>query len=188
MKRSIPVTLVTLSALSLAAIVLAGPDRPGPPPPGHPGMAAPGPHGGMKGPPGEMHPVFGEPHGPGGHWLRIVEKLDLSPEQRDRLRSLRLKFRNETRKTRFALAALEDEQQAMLIAGKVDMERLANMDDDILKLRTEMMRARMAMQRERLQVLNEDQIKKLTDLMGGGDKGPLKRGFPPPERERFFKH
>jgi hypothetical protein len=82
------------------------------------------------------------------------------------MRKLRADFQERTRKARTALYGLNDEKTAMLASGKIDMEKLAKIDEEILKAQTDVLRERLKMQRERLKLLSEEQLERLGDFLG----------------------
>jgi ParB-like chromosome segregation protein Spo0J len=99
--------------------------------------------------------------------------LNLTEEQKERMRSLRVAFSDKTRAARMTANSLNDEKNNMIASGKIDMKRLAAIDEEIVKARSEVMRAQLQMQRERLSALTEEQIKRLGDLTSRrGDMNP----------------
>ncbi|MBM4326010.1 MAG: periplasmic heavy metal sensor [Deltaproteobacteria bacterium] len=136
---------------------------------------------------GPMPPDQGGPMGPGGPFMRrpfgergamreaLGKDLGLTQEQQDKLRALRVDFRERTRKTRMALASLSDEKQTMLMSGKVDPDKLTRIDEELVKANSDLMRDRLKTNRERLKVLTPEQIQKLAELKGKRHGG-LHRG------------
>jgi protein CpxP len=51
----------------------------------------------------------------------------------------------------------------MLLSGKIDQQKLAQIDDQFLKVKTELMKARLKFQRDRLALLTPEQTNKLAD-------------------------
>jgi Spy/CpxP family protein refolding chaperone len=112
----------------------------------------------------------------------LVKDLGLTQEQQDKLRALRVDFRDRTRKTRMAIASLADEKQTMLMSGKVDVDKLTRIDEELVKSKTDLMRDRLKTNRERLKVLTPEQVQKIADLKGkrhgGFHRGEGFRGGP----------
>ncbi|MEW6532280.1 MAG: Spy/CpxP family protein refolding chaperone [Thermodesulfobacteriota bacterium] len=143
---------------------------------------------------GPMPPDQGGPMGPGGPHMRrpfgergamreaLAKDLGLTQEQQDKLRSLRVDFKDRTRKTRMAVASLADEKQTMLMSGKVDLDKLTRIDEELVKAKTDLMRDRLKSNRERLKVLTPEQVQKIADLKGkrhgGFHRGGGFRGGP----------
>ena len=86
-------------------------------------------------------------------------------EQREQMRNLYVQFREKTREARMTGKSLIDEKKTMLMSGKIDQKKLAELDDAILKSRTEVGRERLKLRRERLALLTGDQVKILADFM-----------------------
>jgi Spy/CpxP family protein refolding chaperone len=94
-----------------------------------------------------------------------MKKLGITDEQKTQIRALYTSFRDRTRKTRMELMSLKDEKQTMLLSGKVDQQKLAQMDDQIVKLKTDLMKERLKLKRDRLGLLTPEQITKVADMM-----------------------
>ena len=91
----------------------------------------------------------------------VLKKLGITDEQRKQIRALYTSFKDKTRKARTDLMALKDEKQTMLISGKVDQQKLAQIDDQIVKLRGDVMREALKLQRDRLALMTPEQMEKL---------------------------
>jgi Spy/CpxP family protein refolding chaperone len=100
-------------------------------------------------------------HGPS--LKALIKKLGITDEQKTQIRSLYTGFSDRTRKTRTDLMALRDEKRTMLLSGKVDQQKLAQIDDQIVKLVSDLMRERLKLKRDRLAVLTPEQIGRLSD-------------------------
>ncbi len=173
MRKSIIVALSVaflIGATALVASALEG----SPAPPGdvefHPAAAEGPPPGGPGGPGGDFGRRFRGP-GPRERAQAFVRELGLTDDQQDKMRQLRVSFRDRTRKSRMSLMSLKDEKSTMLESGAVNMEKLAKLDDEIVKTKTELMRERLKMQRDRLSVLTPEQIKKLGQFRGHKHRG-----------------
>ncbi|MBI4962390.1 MAG: periplasmic heavy metal sensor [Desulfomonile tiedjei] len=179
MRKSTFVTLFAVMFIAVTALTAAAQSAPGGPP-GPPAakevMANPG------GPAGEF--------GRGAHFRPSLEalqkKLGLTDEQKKQARGLYTGFSDRTRKARTELLSLKDEKRTMLMSGKVDQQKLAQLDDQIVKLKSDVMRERLKMKRDRLAILTPDQIEKLADLkahkafrhkLGGMHRGERKGHF-----------
>jgi len=134
-------------------------------PPGGPRMDMPA---GPQGPPEFGGPLPG--HMDGGDLFEKREgffqkKLGLTDEQTKEMRNQFVNFQERTRKTRMALMTLADEKRTMLMSGKIDAQKLASIDEEIVKTTSELMRERLKMRRDRLSLLTPDQITRLADAM-----------------------
>ena len=116
----------------------------------------------------------------GPHWMGrfgrgdrmeyLAEKLGLTDDQKKKMRALKVSFNDRTRKARMSLISLKDEKRTMLMSGKVDQQKLAQMDEQIVKLVSELMTERLKMRRDRLALITPEQIDKLGEIVA-------KRGF-----------
>ena len=106
-----------------------------------------------------------------GGWLRegriayMQKKLGLTDEQKRTMRQLYAAYRDQTRQARMSLLSLKDEKRTMLISGKVDQKKLAQIDDQVVKLVTELLTQRLKMKRDRLALLTPEQIDRLGGLV-----------------------
>jgi Spy/CpxP family protein refolding chaperone len=151
--------VVAMAALftmgALAAYAQGGPGAPGGPP------AMKGAMGRHAGPPEEF---MGKEHS--RHSLEgLMKKLGITDEQKIQIRALYTGFRDRTRKTRMELMSLKDEKLTMLMSGKVDQQKLAQMDDQLVKLKSDLMKERLKLRRDRLGLLTPEQISKVADSM-----------------------
>jgi len=128
---------------------------------------------GRPGPPMAKETMMRPEGGPGefmGRWHSrysleaIRKKLGITDEQKKKMRDLFVAFSDRTRKARTDLMALKDEKRTMLMSGKIDQQKLAQLDDQIVKLRANVMSERLKMKRDRLAILTPEQIEKLADL------------------------
>jgi Spy/CpxP family protein refolding chaperone len=126
-----------------------------------PGMHPGGPHGGLEPP----HPGHMGPPPPGGHREFFAKKLGLTDEQKKEMRGLFVNFQDRTRKARMTLATLGDERRTMMMSGKFDEQKLVKIDEETVKVASELMKDRMKMRRDRLALLTQDQIARLADMM-----------------------
>jgi len=93
----------------------------------------------------------------------IQKKLGITDDQKKQLRALQVGFKDRTRKTRTDLASLMDEKKTMMLSGKIDQQKLAQIDDQLVKLRSDIMRERLKMRRDRLALLTPEQIGRISD-------------------------
>jgi Spy/CpxP family protein refolding chaperone len=108
----------------------------------------------------------GEFMGRGHHWPSleaIRKKLGITDEQKKQMRALSVGFRDRTRKARMELMSLRDEKQTMLLSGKIDQQKLAQIDDQVVKLVSDVMREKLKLRRDRLALLNQEQIGRIAD-------------------------
>jgi Spy/CpxP family protein refolding chaperone len=126
------------------------PDGPGGPGRGFPGGAdnlPPRFHNGGNGP---------------GDGLEMLERIPgLTEDQRNQMRSLLIAFRERSRKARMNVRSLEDEKSTMLLSGKLDQNKMAGIDEEIVKQNAEVERERLKMRREALGLLRPDQMSRL---------------------------
>lgn len=101
----------------------------------------------------------GRHHGPS---LEAIEKkLGITDEQKKQIRALYVGFKDRTRKSRMELMALRDEKKTMMLSGKIDQAKLAQIDDQIVKLVSEVLRERLKLRRDRLALLTPEQIERI---------------------------
>jgi len=93
----------------------------------------------------------------------IQKKLGITDEQKTKIRALYVGFKDRTRKARMELRSLKDEKQTMLLSGKVDQQKLAQMDDQIVKLVSSILPERLKLRRDRLALLTPEQIGRIAD-------------------------
>jgi len=92
------------------------------------------------------------------------KKLGITDEQKKQLRALRVGFEDRTRKARTTLYSLKDEKRGMLMSGTVDQKKLAAIDDQIIKLKTELLAEKFKMKRDKLALLTPEQLERLADF------------------------
>ena len=173
MRTYMTLVFATLLLLSTsAALVQAAEERPGRPPEAGFGHPRPGP----GGPPPAFREGQEEFGGPPGarrrHGARLEgfreelkKAINLTPEQEQEMRKLRADFREKTRKARTALFSLMDEKISMLSAGKIDVQKLTKLDEEIVKARTDLMRESLLLKRDQLSLLSEEQRARLGDFL-----------------------
>ncbi len=94
----------------------------------------------------------------------LQRRLRLSGEQKREMQLLYTGFQDSTRDTRRNLASRLKEKKDMLRSGKIDEKELAQLDDQIVKLRSDMFRDRLKLVRDRLGLLTPDQTHRLARL------------------------
>jgi periplasmic protein CpxP/Spy len=120
--------------------------------------------GGMNPPAGSSEEYTGSFHHP--HSLKaIMEKLGITDEQKKQFRSLYVAFRDRTRKDRTELMGLKDEKKTMLLSGKIDQNRLAQIDDQFVKIKSNLLKEKLKFRRDRLALLTPQQLDKIADWM-----------------------
>lgn len=93
----------------------------------------------------------------------IMKKLGITDDQKKQFRALQVGFRDRTRKARMELMSLRDEKTTMLISGRIDQQKLAQIDDQIAKLRSDVMKEALKLRRDRLALLTPEQIERIAD-------------------------
>ena len=118
----------------------------------------------MKPPAGPSEEYTGSFHHP--HSLKaMMEKLGITDEQKKQFRSLYVAFSDRTRKNRTELMGLKDEEKTMLLSGKIDQNKLAQIDDQLVKIKTDILKEKLKFRRDRLALLTPQQIDKVADWM-----------------------
>jgi periplasmic protein CpxP/Spy len=117
--------------------------------------------------------ALSQPSGPSGefrcpmyhrHSLEAMQKkLGITDEQKKQIRALYVGFRDRTRKTRMDLMSLKDEKKTMLLSGKIDQQKLAQIDDQIAKLVSDLLREKLKLRRDRFALLTPEQIGLVAD-------------------------
>ena len=98
------------------------------------------------------------------HQLKaMMKKLGITDAQKKQIRNLYVGFRDRTRNTRMELRSLKDEKKTMLLSGKIDQQKLAQIDDQTVKLVGELMKEKLKLRRDRLALLTPEQIDKIAD-------------------------
>ncbi|MGO9120650.1 MAG: Spy/CpxP family protein refolding chaperone, partial [Desulfomonilaceae bacterium] len=100
-------------------------------------------------------------HGPS--LKAIMEKLGITDEQKTKIRALRVGFLDRTRKTRMDLRTIKDEKKTMLLSGKIDQQKLAQADDQVVKLVSDLLKEKLKLRRDRLALLTPEQIGRIAD-------------------------
>jgi Spy/CpxP family protein refolding chaperone len=148
------------------------------PPPGHmPGHLQRGGEffGGPPGPPSRGGAFSGLLDGP----RHLMGALKLTDDQQKQMRLTYVGFLDSTRKARKGLMGLDDEKAAMLISGKIDLAKLAKLDEETAKLASEVMGEDLKMKREQLALLTPEQIDHLADFSSKRRPGRGHHGPPP---------
>jgi len=95
----------------------------------------------------------------------MMKKLGTTDEQKLKIRALYIGFADRTRKTRMELQSLKDEKKTMLLSGKIDQQKLAQIDDQIVKLVPDLVKEKLKLRRDRLALLTPEQIGRVADWM-----------------------
>lgn len=164
MRKHLLVALTTALALVSGGLAYthAAQDAVAAGPAGAPAMTS-----GQSEPAGPAHEFAGPSHH--RHSLKaIMKKLGITDEQKKQFRSLYVGFSDRTRKARTELMALKDEKKTMLLSGKIDQQKLAQIDDQLLKVKTELLKEKLKFKRDRLALLTPEQLDKVADWMAEG--------------------
>ncbi len=93
----------------------------------------------------------------------MMKKLGITDDQKLKIRALYVGFLDRTRKTRMDLKSLKDEKKTMLLSGKIDQQKLAQMDDQVVKLVGDLFKEKLKLRRDRLAALTPEQIGRIAD-------------------------
>ena len=99
----------------------------------------------------------------------MLKKLGITDQQKKQIRALYVGFRDRTRKTRMDLWSLKDQKKTMLLSGKIDQQKLAQIDDQIVKLVTDLVREKLKLRRDRFALLTPEQIGRVADWQAERD-------------------
>src|SRR5208283_6084850 len=80
----------------------------------------------------------------------IQKKLGITDEQKTKIRALYVGFKDRTRKTRMDLMSLKDEKKTMLLSAKVDQQKLTQMDEQTVKLVSDLLKEKLKLRRDRI--------------------------------------
>ncbi len=94
----------------------------------------------------------------------IMEKLGITDQQKAKIRALYVGFQDRTRETRTGLRSLRDEKKTMVLSGKIDEQKLAQMDDQVVKLVSDVLREKLKLRRDRLALMTPKQIGRIADF------------------------
>jgi Spy/CpxP family protein refolding chaperone len=101
----------------------------------------------------------------GTYSLAVLQRrLKLTKQQRKEMQSLYNGFTDQTRDARTNLISSLDQKKAMLKSGTIDEKKLADLDDQIVKLRSDIFRDRLKLVRDRLALLTPAQTQRLAHL------------------------
>jgi Spy/CpxP family protein refolding chaperone len=99
-----------------------------------------------------------------GHFMEaMMKKLGITDDQKKQIRGLYVGFKDRTRKARADLMSLKDEKKTMLLSGKIDQQKLAQIDEQVVKLKSDVMREKLKLRRDRLALLKPEQIDRIAD-------------------------
>jgi len=93
----------------------------------------------------------------------IQKKLGITDEQKKQIRALYVGYQDRTRKARTELMSLRDEKKTMFLSGKIDQQKLAEIDDQIVKLVSDVLREKLKLRRDRLALMTPKQIGLIAD-------------------------
>ncbi len=122
----------------------------------------------------------GEYGGPGRHGRgpeHMLKTLGITDEQKTKIRDLRVGFSDRTRKNRTSLMSAKDEKRSMLASGKIDQQKLAQLDEQIVKLLGDVLKEKLKLRRDRLALLTPEQIGRIADWKAHGkSRSHMRRG------------
>ena len=148
--------MVAFLAMGVMLAVAGAQDNPGT------SFAAPAMQGAAPQSPAQSGQVTGRwHHGPS--LKAIMEKLGITDEQKMKIRGLYVGFAERTRKTRMDLKSLKDEKKTMLLSGKIDQQKLPQIDDQVVKLVSDLLKEKLKLRRDRLALLTPEQIGRVAD-------------------------
>ncbi len=87
----------------------------------------------------------------------------MTGEQKKQIRNLYVGFLDRTRKTRMDLRSFKDEKRTMLLSGKIDQQKSAQMDDQVVKLVSDVLKERLKLRRDRLALMSPERIGYIAD-------------------------
>jgi len=93
----------------------------------------------------------------------MMKKLGITDEQKTKIRALYVGFQDRTRKTRMDLKSFKDEKKTMLLSGKIDQQKLAQADDQVVKLVSDLLKEKLKLRRDRLALMTPEQIGRIAD-------------------------
>jgi len=93
----------------------------------------------------------------------IQKKLGITDEQKPKIRALYVGFKDRTRKTRMDLMSLKDEKKTMLLSAKVDQQKLTQMDEQTVKLVSDLLKEKLKLRRDRLALMTPEQLGRIAD-------------------------
>ena len=150
------VPMVVFLAMGVMVTVAGAQEDPGT------SFAAPAMQGAAPQSPASSGEVTGKCHH-GPSLKAIMEKLGITDEQKTKIRALYVGFEDRTRKTRMELKSLKDEKKTMLLSGKVDQQKLAQIDDQVVKLVSDLLKEKLKLRRDRLALMTPEQIGRIAD-------------------------
>ncbi len=158
-RRLLVLSMVALLAMGVMVAIAGAQDNPGK------SFAAPALQGAAPQSPASSGEVTGKwHHGPSQK--AIMEKLGITDEQKMKIRALYVGFRDRTRKTRMELRSLRDEKKTMLLSGKIDQQKLAQIDDQVVKLLSDLLKEKLKLRRDRLALMTPEQVNQIADWRG----------------------
>lgn len=95
----------------------------------------------------------------------LFREIGLSPEQASQMRTVTTRAMQKIKRCRSATKKINEEKVNMFLCGRVDRDRLEMLDREYLRYHTQLISERLKMQRERVILLNEDQVKLLGNFL-----------------------
>ncbi len=148
--------MVALLAMGVMVGIAGAQDNPGA------SFVAPAMQGAAPQSPAQSGQVTGKwHHGPS--LKAIMEKLGITDAQKKQIRALYVGFKDRTRKSRMELRSLKDEKRTMLLSEKIDQQKLAQIDDQVVKLVSDLLKEKLKLRRDRLALMTPEQIGRIAD-------------------------
>ncbi len=95
----------------------------------------------------------------------LFREIGLSSEQASKMRIVTTRSMQKIKRCRTATKRINEEKVNMFLCGRVDKDRLEMLDREFLRYHTQLVSERLKMQRERVILLNEDQVKLLGSFL-----------------------
>jgi Spy/CpxP family protein refolding chaperone len=155
------VAMAALLSMSLVPVIYGAQDKPITPPASS-AMRGAGPD--------SFHPGMGCMMAKWHHKFSLkamLKKLGITDEQKLKIRGLYVGFRDRTRKARTDLWSLRDAKKTMVLSGKIDEAKLAQMDDQIVKNVSEVLKEKLKLRRDILAQLTPEQLGRIADWKAG---------------------
>jgi hypothetical protein len=95
----------------------------------------------------------------------LMIDFGLTDDQLGKMLLIYVDYNDRTRMARTALAGLHEERENMMLRGKIDQAKLAKLDQETIKLASEVTSERLRMQREQLSKLSPQQVERFAQFL-----------------------
>lgn len=95
----------------------------------------------------------------------LLKEIGLSQEQAIKMKSLTTRSMQRIKRCRIATKKINEEKINMFLCGRVDKERLEMLDEEYLRYHSQLVAERLKLQRKRVRLLTEDQVKRLGNFL-----------------------